>query len=174
MEIYDIFIDTTNMVLGEVIGKDNNKFVAKYYGFSWNCSPIITYGIVKHDVIDIIIGKKHIVEYLEEQIKSTQKILNTTLPSKEKLFCNISNKVSEKIEKNVNLLNELQNIQKKQEVKFTSNRMKQTYCIMKAIRRNIKYLKGLEFSIMKVPFDEKEVNNNLKKLTKMLDFAKKM
>lgn len=128
--------------LGEIIGKDGNKWIAKFYNSrEAYCNPYnVTYGIAptKH----VILGKKKILELLNSNIKVAEIALESNKKKKEKTeeYKDINKTVSQTLKKINNLTFELSRLQKKQMIEFSENRKKQISCILKALKRNRKIL----------------------------------
>lgn len=138
-EIGTLFYSEITGEVGEIITKDNNKWIAKFY----HQRKDATYGVAP--VEHVIIGKSKIMQQLNDDVRcaeiNLERIKNTlySVPDYEKL----RDKVKKIIQRNKDLMDEILNIQNNQIVQYSKNREKQIFCILKAIKRNNKMIKRL-------------------------------
>ena len=135
-EIGTLFYNEVTNSVGEIITKDGNKWIAKFYHQNNN----ITYGIAP--IEHVIIGKIKILEQSNDDIKCAEKILEFVVKNKK-----LRNKVSKIMQKNYCLMTEIVNIESNQIIKYSENRQKQIFCLLKGIKRNNKIVKRLNYAL---------------------------
>lgn len=144
-----IFYSEMNNSLGEIIGKDNNKWIAKFYNSTGEyCNPYnVTYGIAPTE--HVVIGKIKVLELLKSNIRVAEISLENSKKQKEvtEKYKDIHSDVTLVTKKMKNLIYELEQLQSKQIVEFSENRKKQINCILKALKRQRKRLMRLYSSV---------------------------
>lgn len=142
-EIGTLFYNEVTNSVGEIITKDGNKWIAKFYHQNNN----ITYGIAP--IEHVIIGKIKILEQLNDDIKcaeiNLEKAKNTVHYASD--YEKLRNKVSKIMQKNYCLMTEIVNIESNQIIQYSENRQKQIFCLLKGIKRNNKIVKRLNYAL---------------------------
>lgn len=156
MEIGMIFYDTKTKCLGETLFLDGKIMVGKYYKPDKTTSKLDFTGY--GEVVDNnkIWGKKHIIDYITKEFNFDEKQLEESDLTKEEISKLITDKIEFLSNKNKDLLKEIDNMVKHQELCYTNNRKKQINCNLKAIKRNNKRIKSLSNSVDMI--DKKVIN----------------
>lgn len=166
MDVGMLFFDTKNNSIGETLFLDGDKMIGKYYQVnkSFTNLSINGYG----EVIDNnkIWGKKHIIDYLNNEINEREKKLKLKNGINEDISKLVSLKIQFFTFKNKNSYIEIDNILKHQEDCFTESRQKQVFCILKNIRRNNKRIKSLNYKT------NREKNRTISLKNKIIDLKK--
>ncbi len=174
LKIGDIFYDEANRSIGEVIAKDGKAFVAKFYNIYTSKDANISYGKVVSN--HLIVGKNPILQALDSEVRCAEIRLEELekLQSREKISKNIRSAVNKRLIQNSKLGDEIFNIQKKQDIEYSESRQKQISCILKKIRRNMKYIRGIERRVAVRPGQYGIWTATLSQRKMVRDFVKKM
>lgn len=147
-DIGTIFYSEMNHSVGEIICKDGNKWIAKFYNRKkGQIAPSeISYGIAPTE--HVVIGKINILNALKSNVRTAEISLENSQKqndAKDK-YRKINSNVNKTTQKIKNLTYELERLQAKQVADYSENREKQINSVLKALKRQRKLLMRFYFT----------------------------